>query len=231
MNLRVPLVIGIVAAATGAAASRAFVVPARAPAFVTETPASDRATADPARTAARRDRAPRIVVYVAGEVRRGGIYQLSPSARAIDAVRAAGGATANADLEAVNLAQPLGDGDEVAVPALGAATSRHARAHASAQRGHHHTKKRHRRRAPPADDSSAGGAADSADPPATVVDLNRADESELETLPGVGAELAARILAFREQTGPFGSPDDLLEVSGMTEHKLDAIASYVSAGG
>jgi competence protein ComEA len=160
---------------------------------------------------ARAGRAARIVVYVAGAVRRAGIYELPPSARAFDALRAAGGATAGADMMAVNLAQPLSDGDEVAVPPAGTRRSAHTRA--SAGRAHaHHKKKRHRR-----DDA-----------PSSVVDLNAAGESELEDLPGIGPALAERIVAFREQTGPYGSSDDLLDVAGMTQSKLDAIAPYVS---
>jgi competence protein ComEA len=171
------------------------------------------------------------VVYVAGAVRHGGLFTLPAGARAMDALRAAGGASEGADLVAVNLAQQLADGDEVAVPSLdgpsqGAAPGR--RAHRS-KRGSHGRKHRHhhRRSAPLAVSADTG---DASDGPASVVDLNTADESELETLPGVGATLAARIVTFREATGAFSTPDDLLDVSGVTQSKLDAIEPYVTTG-
>jgi competence protein ComEA len=226
MNLRLPIVAVVVAAAAGAAAARAFAPPA-VPALSVESSANDA----PATQALRRkphhgERAARIVVYVAGEVRHSGMYELPPSSRAFDALRAAGGATRNADLVAVNLAQSLGDGDEVAVPALDAPSAAHSgtRAHRS-QRSHGHKKKRHykRKHSAPASELSDSGS----DAPASAVDLNVADESELETLPGVGPELAERIVAFREQAGPYASPDDLLDVAGMTQGKLDAIEPYV----
>jgi len=217
MNLRPPIVAAVVLAAGGAAALRAF-HPTPPPALsVDSSPGSlSPQSAKPPQNA--RAQGTRIVVYVAGEVRRGGIYELPPSARAADALRAAGGATQNADLVAVNLAQPLADGDEVAVPALGAepATPRKPGSHQK-----HHKKKRHRKRAPALSDT------DNPDAPSAVVNLNTADESELETLPGVGPELAERIVAFRERAGPYASSDDLLDVAGMTQGKLDALAPYV----
>jgi len=219
MNLQTPIIAAVLLAAGGAAALRAFHPSPAPPALgVDFSPGSlSPQSAKPPRSA--RAHGSSIVVYVAGEVRRGGIYELPPSARAADALRAAGGATQNADLVAVNLAQPLADGDEVAVPALGAelATTRTARLHQK-----HHKNKRHRKRAPALSD-----AADNTDAPSAVVDLNTADESELETLPGVGPELAERIVAFRERTGPYASSDDLLDVAGMTPGKLDALAPYV----
>jgi competence protein ComEA len=227
MNLRLPLVLTVV---TGAAAVAVFRSQhaAPSPALPFEA-ASETGVAAPPPRAAMRVRAAQIVVYVAGEVRRRGIYELPASARASDAVRAAGGATANADLVAVNLAEPLNDGDEVAVPALGddaPAAGTHSR-----KRAHHrrHHKKKHHHRATA--ETVASDTADGSDaPPPNVVNLNRADESELESLPGIGPALAERIVEFREQTGPYASADDLLDVSGVTQSKLDAIAPYVSTG-
>jgi len=219
MNLRLPIVAGVVAAAAGASILRALHGASPAP------PAFATATAPPPIESARNLRPwPRpstgIVVYVAGAVARAGLYTLPVTARGADAVRAAGGAAPNADLVAVNLAARLADGDEVAVPVRGATASRSARRRTASSRTSHHRRSRKRRTlgdAPPPVDAA----------PSELVDLNTASSDELQTLPGVGAALAERIVAVRDQSGPFASADDLLDVAGMTQSKLDAIAPYV----
>jgi competence protein ComEA len=88
---------------------------------------STQVTIPPLRTAARAHaRAPaagQLVVDVAGAVRRPGLYHLAAGTRIADAIAAAGGATGKADVTLVNLAAPLADGEQVLVPARGAAAS------------------------------------------------------------------------------------------------------------
>jgi competence protein ComEA len=249
MHLRVSLVAAVLGAAAVAAGLRALHAgaPAASP-FAVATPVHPFAGLGPATTgsspfatgappvgpSARPRRPPRIVVYVAGAVARAGLYRLPSSARAADALAAAGGATAGADLVAVDLAAPLADGDEVAVPLLGASRS-HRRTSSHVADGvagplrrpsrHYHHK---RRRDVSGSAADASGAGESGAEPADVVDLNSADASELETLPGIGPALANRIVAFREQAGPFASVDDLLDVGGMTQSRLDAVTPFVT---
>lgn len=160
----------------------------------------------------------RILVYVAGEVNKPGVYALASGARALEALARAGGPKSDADLVAVNLAAHLADGAEIAVPKIGepgrpsrrgAAVPRLRAAHPA--RGHGG----HRRREVP-----------EAQPPQSV-DLNSADENELETLPGVGPALAARIVAYRETNGPFASVDELADVAGITPRLQDELADLV----
>ncbi len=181
------------------------------------------ASGEPRAGRARHAPAPRAMVYVAGEVVRPGVYPVGAEARVRDALALAGGTRPGADLLAVNLAAHVRDGDEIAVPARGAAPpagprgrgrsgGRHAGGHrASGGSG------RHRR-------SRRGQA-----PPAAELDINTADADALATIPGIGDGLAQRIVTFRQQNGPFASVDELLDVAGITEHRLDAIIPYVVA--
>ena len=161
------------------------------------------------------------MVYVAGEVVRPGVYAVSPDARVRDALALAGGNRPGADLVAVNLAAHLSDGDEIVVPARGAVPAAAPRAHGrgrragGARRAGSPVRHPHPRRQAP--------------PPAGLVDINAADADTLATVPGIGPGLAERIVAFRAANGPFASVDQLLEVSGFTEHRLDAMLPFVTA--
>ncbi len=139
-----------------------------------------------------------VLVDVAGWVRRPGVYEFHEGDRVIDAIEAAGGARAGAALDALNLAAPLADGTQILVPRRQAAGSVGS--------------------AP----SVGGGAA----PP--KVNVNAASAGELEALPGVGEVIAQRIVDYRTANGPFGSVDDLLDVSGIGEVTLENIRDLVT---
>lgn len=149
------------------------------------------------------------VVYVAGAVLRPGLYRLTPGARANDAVRLAGGFSEKADQAGVNLAQHVEDGDEIRVPLAGERPVRTAAARS--------------RRSP--------RTARVRKPTPQAIELNTASPEQLGTLPGLGPTLAERIVAFREANGGFASVDELLDVSGMTQRRLDAIAPYLLVNG
>jgi len=60
------------------------------------------------------------------------------------------------------------------------------------------------------------------------ININRAAEEELQDLPGVGPALAGRIIAYRDEHGPFTAPEDLLEISGIGEKVLEGLLPYVA---
>jgi competence protein ComEA len=126
-----------------------------------------------------------LVVDVAGAVRRAGLYRLRPGARVDDAIAAAGGPTTNAQLDSVNLAAPVADGEQIVVPGRGGA------GHAAAS-------------APAAGSS-----------PSAPLDLNSATLEQLEALPGIGPVTAQKILDFRQAHGAFHSVAELEGVPGI----------------
>lgn len=161
--------------------------------------ASATAVASPTPTAAQ------VVVHVVGQVRHAGVVRLPSGSRVQDAVAAAGGARTGADLSAVNLARLLVDGEQVVVPKPGQVVAGPAS---------------------PLGGSTGGGSA-AAVLPAGPVDLNSANEGQLDALPGVGQVLAGRILDWRAQHGRFSSVDELSEVSGIGEKMLERLRPLV----
>lgn len=145
-----------------------------------------------------------IVVHVAGAVERPGLVELNAGARVADAVAAAGGARADADASALNLAQRVSDGQRVHVPAEGEPPPP----------GGWWSE--------PSPDEPGGGG------PLRLVDVNRATIDELRSLPGVGPATALAIVSHRERVGSFGHVDDLLDVRGIGPAKLDAIRDLVT---
>lgn len=64
-----------------------------------------------------------------------------------------------------------------------------------------------------------------------LVDLNTADQATLETLPGIGPELASRILAYRETYGKFVSKEQIMDVDGIGQGRYEKIEAYLTVGG
>ena len=145
-----------------------------------------------------------IVVYVSGWVRHPGVYEFRTGDRVVDALRAAGGARPGADLDSINLAQQLADGQQVMVAKKGTAASG-----GSAVSG--------------GGSSGTSGAGDTG-----PINLNTATLEQLESLPGIGPSLGQRILDYRTAHGPFRSVQDLLNVSGIGEKRLADLEPLVT---
>lgn len=152
------------------------------------------------------DVAERVVVHVAGGVRVPGVYAFEAAPRVNDAIERAGGATADADLDALNLAQALADGQRVYVPTIGEVEPATVLA-------------------PQPVVPAAEGATEAAAGP---IDVNRATAVELEQLPGVGPATAAAIIDDRDRNGPFATVDDLDRVPGIGPAKLAALRDLVT---
>jgi competence protein ComEA len=145
-----------------------------------------------------------IVVEVRGEVEVQGVYELAPGARLQDAIMAAGGLSKEADLSTVNLARRLRDGELVVIPALPAPGST------------------------PTIPTAGAGEPTSAGDSHARININTATAEELEALPAVGEVTAARIVAYREENGPFRSVDDLIHVQGISDRTIDEFRDLVT---
>lgn len=137
-----------------------------------------------------------LIVHVAGAVASPGVFELHKGSRVKDAIQAAGGSIDGADLDSINLAAPISDGEKVFVPKAGEAA--------------------------PADQTSAGA------PSGGKINLNSANQGQLEELPGVGPVLAQRILEYRQKKGRFSSVRQLMEVEGIGNKKYDSLKDLVT---
>ena len=175
----------------------------------------------------------KIYVYVTGEVNCPGVVLLNEGSRIVDAINAAGGTTTNANVSKVNLVYVLEDGMKLNIPndndlknnsnfeyitmnsgdggnndyyasgsSEGSSSNTNSENYSSGNRG--------------------GGKKYS------VVNINTATQTELETLPGIGPSLALKIITYRKEIGRFSSIDQIKEVSGIGESKFESLKDYIT---
>jgi competence protein ComEA len=173
---------------------------APAPSAASGTGTARSGSAPPSATGTSPGSAVSLFVHILGAVAKPGLYQLHDGARAVDAVAAAGGFTAEADRQQLNLARLVSDGEQIYVPKVGEAGS-----------------------GPPG--SSAVGGAGAV---GGKVNINTASESDLETLPRVGPTMAKRIIAWREANGRFATIEDLMSVTGIGEKTFAELKDLVT---
>lgn len=145
-----------------------------------------------------------VVVEVRGEVKAPGVVALSPGARLQDAIAAAGGLSEDADLSTVNLARRLRDGELVVILALPSMGST------------------------PVLPMEGVHDAIPTEGPQARININTATADEFEALPGIGEVIAARIIAYREENGPFRTVDDLIHIEGISDRTIDEIRDLVT---
>ena len=170
--------------------------------FVSRAPAGQPIELKPAPT-----KAP-IVVHVIGAVPRPGLYQFMEGARIQDAIDAAGGLMTSANVDAINLAALLTDGQQLDIPY---------------KSGEEQTGED--------DDSSLnlpGSGDETSTPPPSSGDINTATVSELDSLPGIGPSLAQRIIDYRTQNGAFSTIEEIMEVSGIGPATFENIKDLIT---
>ncbi|HYX78909.1 MAG TPA: ComEA family DNA-binding protein [Solirubrobacterales bacterium] len=134
-----------------------------------------------------------VVVDVAGAVAKPGVYRMPAGARVNDAVQRAGGATGRANVEGINLAARLSDGQQIVVPGKDTGSSRAA---------------------------SAAAAGASSEAP---IGLGTATLEQLDTIEGIGPITAQKILEFRDQHGGISSLEQLDQIDGIGPATMEAL--------
>jgi competence protein ComEA len=146
-----------------------------------------------------------LVVHVAGAVRSPGLYRLADGSRVADAIEVAGGVDGSVDVDRVNLAAPVADGQRVFIARRGEPTPEPLEA-----------------------TSPVGAGGSGSATPKAPIDLNTASQQDLEALPGIGPSMAKAILDRRARVGRFSRVEDLLEVRGIGQAKLDQFRDLIA---
>lgn len=151
-----------------------------------------------------------IIVHITGEVKNAGIIELPEESRIADAIEKAGGVTKEADLNQVNLAFVLSDGQKIYIPNKKEREANEGKAYITAESGNNVIIK----------DKVEGGKTQK-------VNINEAKQEDFEQLPGIGPSIAKKIVEYRQQNGKFTSIDELQEVKGIGEAKFENIKEYI----
>ncbi len=147
----------------------------------------------------------KIVIHISGAVNKEGVIEILSTARIKDAIEMAGGVKENADLTNINLAQVLEDGVKIYIPikeeqVLEEKTSKNVEVNNVKLEDSNKT---------------------------NIVNINTANQTQLETLPGIGASTALKIINYRKQNGKFNNIEDIKQVSGIGESKFNKIKNFI----
>lgn len=148
-----------------------------------------------------------LVIDISGEVKNPGVYQFDPGLRVVDALKAAGGTTEDADLTLLNRAAVLVADSKLIVPTIDVPV----------ELGWYGL----------SGGGSTAGAAKKPDIPLASISINTASAAELDLLPGIGPAYAGRIIAYRERVGKFKSVDELVNVKGIGPKTLAKMRPYI----
>ena len=148
-----------------------------------------------------------IIVHVTGQVKNSGVVSLEEGARVVDAIYSAGGETVDADLNKLNLAYILNDGDKIYVPKKEDSQTEYITSGAG--------------------ENVSSYATQSSD--SKIININTATVDELSTLSGIGKAIAERIVAYRMQNGKFENIEDIKNVTGIGDSKFNNIKDEITA--
>ena len=150
-----------------------------------------------------------IAVHITGEVKKQGLIYLKEGSRVADAIEKAGGETKNADLSQINLAYVLQDGKKIYVPNKNEKISQYI----TENSGNNDTERSN---------------TSNSDKEDKKVNINTANQSELDSLPGIGPSIAQKIIDYREENGNFKNIEELQNVKGIGDAKYEEIKDMVT---
>lgn len=150
---------------------------------------------------------PPLIIHIAGAVKNPGVYQLESTDRIVDAVKIAGGATEEANLDLINLAALLKDGQKINIPYK-----------TYSETGEEINTNTY---------NYVASAYSSSGSTSAKININTANANMLQNLPGIGPVLSERIIEYRNQNGLFGVIDDIMDVSGIAEKKYEGIKDQI----
>ena len=150
----------------------------------------------------------KIYIHITGEVKKPGVIELNSGDRVIDAIEKAGGETKQADLSQVNLAYKVEDGQKIYIPNKNEKITEYIWSGNSNNNGDSNLNNKEQKEG-------------------KKVNINTANQSELDGLPGIGPALAQRIIDFREENGEFKSIEDIQNVKGIGEAKFEEIKENI----
>lgn len=148
----------------------------------------------------------KVIVHLSGAVKNPGVYKLTENDRLIDLIKAAGGLTTKADLDQINLAEKLFDGQKLKIPSL---------------------LKLKKTSNLKAKNKVINQNYSSKNTDSKYLNINRASQAELESLSGIGPAKAATIIKYRSDNGPFAQKKDLLKISGIGPKTLANIEDEI----
>lgn len=153
-----------------------------------------------------------IVIHITGEVNNPGIIKLKEGSRIEDAIEKAGGLTENADISNVNLAYILDDGIKIKIPSSLDNKDMEDDEIITEENG----------------ENIIENIASSSSVNSSKININKATEEELKNLPGIGLELAARVVKYRTENGKFSNIEEIKNVSGIGDSKFEKIKELIS---
>lgn len=155
----------------------------------------------------------KIVVDISGQVVLPGVITLDEGSRLIDAINLAGGATKDANLSKVNLAYILSDAQKIYIPSV---NDKEDTEYISEESGNGVVTSESTK------ESSSKSKSEN-----LMININTANEEELQKLPGIGSSIASKIVTYRKENGKFNTIEDIKKVSGIGESKFNNIKNNI----
>ena len=162
----------------------------------------------------------KIMVYITGEVKNPGIYELEENSRIKDVIEKAGGLKETADITDINLATILQDEDKITIPTKD--KTMEEKQNTERIQSNKQSKTTEKSQNTTSISTNTTGKNQN-----TKVNINTATQTELETLPGIGPSTASKIVSYRKENGKFKSIEEIKKVNGIGESKYKKIKELI----